>query len=434
MTTEAQGSGPQRWSDEEVVEETTDALVDGDRSFTPGTAQAALRHRDFRIVWSGTFASNIGTWMQNVLLGAYALKLTGDPGYVGLLVFAQLGPLLFLGTFGGVLADVVDRRRLLIWMQLEQLVFSIVLALLALSDHPSEVLIFLCVLAIGVGNAFSAPALGAILPTLVPREDLAGAVSLQSAQMNLSRVIGPMIGAPLYAAFGAALVFGLNSLTYLFAVVAVVVAKYSARNAQPMKERGLARLLSGFRVAAADPLIRRVLVILTIFSFFSLVFVGLMPVVADHSLGIDPKSTEYGLLYAAFGLGAALGAVSVGTLFASRSKPMLVRIALVAFAGLLALFALERHAFAAYPTVIVLGFAYFVVITSLSTVLQQHLDDAVRGRIMALWIMAFGGTVPIGVVLAGFVVDPIGITTVLLVGAAVALALAAYANVQRLTG
>jgi MFS family permease len=432
MTIDAGGPSSQRWSDEEVVEETTDALVDGDRSFTPGTAQAALRHRDFRIVWSGTFASNIGTWMQNVLLGAFALKLTGDPGYVGLLVFAQLGPLLFLGTLGGILADVVDRRRLLIWMQLEQLVFSVVLAVLATADHPSELLIFLCVFAIGIGNAFSAPALGAILPTLVPSEDLPGAVSLQSVQMNLSRVIGPMIGAPLYAAFGAATVFGLNSLTYLFAVLAVVVARYSARNAQPMKERGLARLLSGFRVAAADPLIRRILITLTVFSFFSLVFVGLMPVVADHNLGIDPKSTEYGLLYAAFGFGAALGAVSVGTLFASRSKPMLVRIALVAFAALLALFAIERHPSAAYPTVIVLGFAYFVVITSLSTVLQQHLDDAVRGRIMALWIMAFGGTVPVGVVLAGFVVDPIGITTVLLFGAAVALALAAYARLEQL--
>src|SRR3954468_10501106 len=156
MSIEAGGPGRRRWSEEEVVEETTDALVDGDRSFTRGTAQAALRHRDFRIVWSGTFASNIGTWMQNVLLGAYALKLTGDPGYVGLLVFAQLGPLLFLGPLGGVLADVVDRRRLLIWMQLEQLVFSVVLAGLAASKHPSELLIFLCVLAIGIGNAFSA--------------------------------------------------------------------------------------------------------------------------------------------------------------------------------------------------------------------------------------------------------------------------------------
>lgn len=432
MTIDAEGPSSQRWTDEEVVEETTDALVDGDRSLTPGTAQAALRHRDFRIVWSGTFGSNIGTWMQNVLLGAFAFKLTGDPGYVGLLVFAQLGPLLFLAPLGGVLADVVDRRRLLIFMQLEQLVFSVVLAALAASSHPSEVFIFLCVFAIGIGNALSAPALGAILPTLVPREDLPGAVSLQSVQMNLSRVIGPAIGAPLYALFGAAPVFLVNAATYLFAVVALIVARYSARNPQPMMERGLARLLSGFRIAAADPLIRRILIILASFSFFSLVFIGLMPVVAAHSLGIDPKSTQYGLLYAAFGFGAALGAVSVGTLFASRSKPMLVRVALVAFAALLALFALERHASVAYPTVIVLGFAYFVVITSLSTVLQQHLDDAVRGRIMALWIMAFGGTVPIGVVLAGFVVDPIGITTVLLLGSAVALALALYAKLEPL--
>src|SRR5680860_935792 len=161
-----------RWEDTEAErEEVIDAVVDGDRSISPGTAQAALRHRDFRIVWGGTFASNVGTWMQNVLLGAYALQLTGDPGYVGVLFFAQLGPLLFLGTIGGVLADVVDRRRLLIWMQLEQLVFSVLLAFIAMSSQPSKVAIFLCVLAIGVGNAFSAPALGAILPIIVRHED-----------------------------------------------------------------------------------------------------------------------------------------------------------------------------------------------------------------------------------------------------------------------
>jgi MFS family permease len=368
--------------------------------------------------------------MQNVLLGAFALELTGDPGYVGLLVFAQLGPLLFLGTVGGVLADVVDRRRLLIWMQLQQLVFSLLLAALAAGDHPSEVAIFFCVLAIGMGNALSAPALGAILPTLVPRDDLPGAVSLQSMQMNLSRVIGPAIGAPLYTSLGASPVFVLNALTYLFAVVALVVAHYRARNERPMPERGLARLLSGFRLAAADPLIRRVLVVLTTFSFFSLAFVGLLPVVAEDNFGIPPKSIGYGVLYALFGLGAALGAASIGTLFASRSKERIVRVALVAFAGLLTVFALERQAPFAYPTVTVLGFAYFCVITSLSTVLQQHLDDAIRGRIMALWIMGFGGMVPIGVLIAGFLVEPIGITAVLLLGAVVALGLAAYADLR----
>lgn len=422
-------SRDERWEATEADREAAiDAVVDGDRSISPGTAQAALSHRDFRIVWGGTFASNIGTWMQNVLLGAYALQLTGDPGYVGVLFFAQLGPLLFLGTLGGVLADVVDRRRLLIWMQLEQLVFSVLLAVIALSAQPSKVAIFCCVLAIGVGNAFSAPALGAILPILVPREDLPGAVSLQSVQMNLSRVIGPAIGAPLFVAFGAAPVFGLNALTYGFAVAAVSVANYRSRNDQPMAERGIARLVSGFRIAAHDPLIRRVLIVLTVFSFFSLAFVGLMPVLANDNLGIGPKTTQYGLLYATFGLGAALGAISIGTLFAGHSKPRITRLALAAFAVLLAVFAIERGPATAFPTIFVLSFAYFCVITSLSTVLQQHLSDPVRGRIMALWIMAFGGTVPIGVLVGGYAVGPLGITTVVLIGAAAALALAFYAD------
>jgi MFS family permease len=408
-----------------------DALVDADRTVTRGTAQAALRHRDFRIVWGGTFASNIGTWMQNVLLGAYALKLTGDAGYVGLLGFAQLGPLLFFGTLGGVLADVVDRRKLLIWMQLEQLVGSIVLAILVSTPSPSRSAIFFCVLAVGIGNAFSAPALGAILPTLVPKEDLPGAVSLQSVQMNLSRVIGPAIGAPLYAAFGASPVFFLNAGTYLFAVGGVTMAQYSARNTKPMQETGFARLASGFRIAAADPLIRRILIVLTTFSTFSLTFVILMPVIAHDNLGIDPKSTEYGILYAAFGLGAALGAVSVGTMFAHRAKAPLVRQALGAFTVLLAVFSLLRNASIAYPVVAVLGYAYFVVITSLSTVLQEYLEDSVRGRVMALWIMAFGGMVPIGGLVGGFVSESTSVTAVVLVGAAVAFLLIWYADLVR---
>src|SRR6476620_643961 len=99
----------------------TDAIVDGDRTLRRGTAQAALRHRNFRLVWGGTFASNIGTWMQNVLLGQFAYSLTKDPGYVGLLYFAQLGPLLCLGQLGGVIADMVNRRRYLVTMQILQL-------------------------------------------------------------------------------------------------------------------------------------------------------------------------------------------------------------------------------------------------------------------------------------------------------------------------
>jgi MFS family permease len=412
------------------VEDATDALVDGDRPLSTGTAVAALRHRDFRVVWSGMFASNIGTWMQNVLLGAFAFRLTGDAAYVGLIFFAQLGPLLFLAPIGGTLADILDRRKLLIWMQLEQVVFSVLLAVLASASHPNEWAIFFCVLAIGIGNALSGPAMSALLPTLVPREDLPGAVSLQSVQMNLSRVIGPAIGAPLYVAFGVGTVFGLNALTYMFAIASLLVAQYPPRHASVAAETALARFLSGFKIAAADPLIRRVLVTLAVFSFFSLTFVGLMPEIAERNFGIGPKSVAYGFLYATFGLGAALGAVTVGTYLAHRSKALIARRALVAFAVLLATYALVRVPGFAFPVAFLLGFVYFMVITSLSISLQLHLDDAIRGRIMALWIMAFGGVVPLGVLAGGFLVGYTSITTVMLVGAAVALLLAWYCDLR----
>jgi MFS family permease len=412
------------------AEETTEAIIEGDLPFRRGTAQAALRNRDFRIFWGGTFASNIGTWMQNVLLGAFGYELTGSATFVGILFFAQLGPLLFMANLGGVLADVVDRRKLLVITQLEQLILSVVLAALAASDNPSRAGLVVCVFAIGVGNSLSAPAIAAILPTLVPRADLPGAVSLQSVQMNLSRVIGPAIGALIYSRTSAAPVFALNAATYVFAIGGVVFARYHHHAPGDVEETGLARLLSGFRVAWRNPLIRRILLILVLFSFFSLTFVGLMPAIAADNFGIRPRSIQYGLLYAVFGLGAASGAVSVGTLLAGRSKAPIPRRGLIAFAVLLTGFALLRADAPAYPLGFVLGFAYFLVITSLATVLQENLDDGIRGRIMALWIMGFGGIVPLGVVTGGFVATHTNVTLVLLIGAAAALLLAPYAKLE----
>ena len=135
------------------LEEVEDALVDGDVPYRRGTAQAALRHRDFRIVYVGTFASNVGTWMQNVILGAFMLDLTGKGSWVSLVFFAQLGPLLFLSLTGGALADTVDRRRLLVNLQLVQGVLSLGLAAIVWTTHSSPWLIVGIVFAIGIANA-----------------------------------------------------------------------------------------------------------------------------------------------------------------------------------------------------------------------------------------------------------------------------------------
>jgi MFS family permease len=418
-------------SDDADSEQVSDALLEGDVVLVRGTARAALRHRNFRIYWSGVFASNIGTWMQNVLLGAYGYRLTHSASYVGFLAFAQLGPLLFLSTFSGVLADTLDRRRLLVTAQLVQLVLALVLAGVALSSHPSPLAIFFCVLAIGIANAMGGPGMSAIMPSLVPREDLPGAVALASVQMNLSRVIGPPIAALIYHYVGASPVFAINALTYLAAVFSLVVTEYPRRVDSAITERGLARLMSGFRVASADRLVRLVLFVVFSFSFISLNFISFMSVLAVEHYGISPKSTGYGLLYACFGLGAACGAVSVGSVFARLSKAALVRPGLVAFAALLALFGTLRVSAASYPVAFVLGYAYFLVITSLSTVLQQHVENAVRGRVMALWIMGFGGAVGVGALAWGPVAHH-SIGALLVIGAVWAAVLAVLCAPARL--
>ena len=411
------------------LEDVEDALVDGDLPYQRGTAAAALRHRDFRIVYIGTFSSNIGTWMQNVILGEFALNLTHNGAYVGLLYFGQLGPLLFLSMMGGLLADRVDRRRLLVSLQVVQGLLSFALAAVAWTAHPSTALIAVLVFAIGIANALGAPGLSAILPTLVPAEDLNGAVALTSVQMNLSRVIGPVIGGLIFVALDAGPVFAINAVTYVFAVIGLVWAHYPRYAHTSEDERRRHRLLDGVRIARADPVIKYVLLTLFSFSFFSVTFVGIMPVVAKYDLGVT--GGLYALLYATFGVGAAAGAMTVGSVLAHRSKVALLRPGFVAFAISLAAFAVIRNVPAAFVSIAVVGYLYFLVITCLSTTLQRRLRDEQRGRVMALWIMLFGGTVPLGVLVAG-PFSKSHSTEVLLIGAVWALVLALFSNARTL--
>ncbi len=411
------------------LEQTEDAVLEGDTAYTPGSARAALAQRPFRVVWLGSLASNIGTWMQNVALGAFAFKLTGSSGFVALLGFAQLGPLLLLSIVGGLLADTVDRRWLLVGCQAEQMILSFVLAVVVRQDHPSKSALFLCVLALGIGNALNAPTLSAVLPQLVGRRDLAGAVSLQSVQLNLSRVIGPAIAGLVLPLVGTSGVFVINGVSYVFAIATLLMVTIP-RPYPTFGEQGLRRLVGGFAVARRDRLVRRCLLAITSISFFCLPFIGLLPVLAGRNLHLDVQGAGYGILFACFGAGAALGAIAVGTVLVGRSKPLIVRVGLVLFGLSLAVFGVLRDPLPAYPAVFFVGLFYFGTVTSLSTVLQSHLEESVRGRVMALWIMGFGGTVPFGLLAGGFIADRTSVTTVVLGGAAVAVLLGAVTDVR----
>jgi len=395
---------------------------------TPGSARAALSYPDFRRMWAASFGSNIGTWMQNVVLPVYVLDRTDSASIVGIMVFAQLGPLLFLSIPAGVIADRFDRRRWLIAMQLVQLAFSLLLAPLAAADAPIAWL-FVAALGVGVGNALNAPAWSAMLPGLVARADIPGSVSLNSVMINGSRVLGPIMVAVLRSV-GASTpqIFMINAVTYLI-VVAALLRTPIRRVTAPVTEGTRRQLTAGLRIVRANPVLARLIVSLCTFSLFSLPYVGLFAPVARRNFGISKDSTTYEWLYAVWGLGAAVGGLAIGTVFVHVDKRRLVRLGFASFAISLAAFALAREPIGAFVTAVFLGASYFGTTTAMNTILQSRLADHERGRVMSLWFMAFGGTVPVGNMVFGPVIDAVGARWVLLGGAAWALVLAMWCDV-----
>ncbi len=401
------------------------------RTYRPGTVRAALSYPRFRIFFIATALSNVGTWMQNFTLPAYIDDRTGSAGLVGLLVFTQLGPLLLLSLPAGVLADRVDRTKFVAAMQVVMMLASIGIAILVATDAPLWTL-FAAQLAVGIANALNAPAFSASMPMMVDRQDLPGAVSLNSAMLNGSRIAGPALAAVLAAiGVGTAAVFLVNAATYVFLIVPLVVLGLpSVRADHP--ERGWRRLMTGVNIARRRRVLSRVLWSMTLFSLVSLPFIGLFPSVARLNYGLDPTGSTYKWLYVVWGTGALLGALAVGSWLSTIDKRRLIPIGFAGFGVCLTAFALVRSAGPAFPIGFLLGFGYFMTATCMITVVQQNLTDAERGAVIPLWFMSFGGTIPIGNLIAGPLIDKVGARPVLLVGAGFAIFLAWWTDLERL--
>jgi predicted MFS family arabinose efflux permease len=267
-----------------------------------------------------------------------------------------------------------------------------------------------------------------MLPALVGRKDLQGAVALNSAAMNTSRVVGPILGGLTAELGGPSLVFAINGLTYLFVVwaVATVHADFSPKGhtgTTPVQQ-----LKEGFAAARADGVVTRILITISVFSLCSLVFIYQMPLIAEERLGID--GIAYTLLFASFALGAALGAISMGTVFSELRRSRMATGSIYVFAVALAVFGFTTSPWLAYPAVFVTGGAYFILVTALSTTLQLRVADEVRGRVMGLWMMGWAGLVPVGGLIAGPIIDAVGEVPVLLFGAAVAVALGVFIDLD----
>lgn len=395
----------------------------------PGTARSALGHRDFRVMWTSALASSTGVWMQQVVLPAYIYSRTRSASTVAVFSIAQLGPMLVLSIPAGVMADRFERRKWLVTAQIIQMTGSCALGVLSSLDAAIPAL-FLAQLTVGVGNSLNAPAFSAVLPSLVPPADLGGAISLSSVSVNGSRVMGPVIAAALMN-LGASTphIFFINTCTYLIVMSAVLRITLPVSVRTP--ESGLRSLTLGMRIARDRPAVGRILASMFSFSLLSLPFVGLFPAVAHRAFGIEPRTTVYKWLYAVWGMGALLGALAVGTVLAAQDKRRTARLGFALFAVAMTLFATSRSVPAAFVTGFLLGTTYFSTTTSLMTVLQSRLELEVRARVLSLWFMAFGGTIPLGNMVFGPVMDSIGARPVLYLGAAWALVLAWWCDIGR---
>ncbi len=393
-----------------------------------GTARDVLAVAPFRNLLLATFISNCGRWLQFAALGILGWELTESEAFLGQLIFAQLAPMGLLSLIGGSLADTVDRRKLLVVTQVWQMFWTFFLAALLLDGDIGEWVLLMVVFTIGIGQAIYAPAFTSVLPLIGGADNVRAAVSLNSVQLNAARVVGPAIGGVLATTLGFAELFAINAVTYL--VVIAVIARMTLPNPTSSAAGLSERLFSGFRLVRHAPQVRNPIILMSLFAFFCLPFIGQLPAIAEVKLGVASQSQEYAWFYATFGAGALVGAILVSTVLLSFPRPLLVRLTLIAFAVSLGwLSTLDAITFG-YAAIFLVALFYFILPTALASHWQEHVSAAIRGRIAALWVLSFGGTVPLANLIGGRFAEATSLGTLMAVGVGAAVVLSLGFNIQ----
>ena len=358
----------------------------------------ALRNPNFRLFWSGNFTSNIGTWMQNVAQGWLVLLLTNSAFWLGVVGFAGSIPFLFFTLFGGVIADRVDKRRLLLVTQTVMMVLAFLLALLAWLKVITVWEVAAIAFMNGMAMAMNAPSYQALVPRLVKREDLTNAIALNSAQFNMSRILGPTLGGYAMALFGVAGNFFLNGVSFLAVLWALTRIRYPVEP-MPREESMWASLQGGFAYLRSEPQMLVLLWMTAAASLLGIPFLTFIPYFAKVQL----HSGESGLgwLMAASGFGAVLGAMTVATLGVIRHRGVVVTVCGVLFFSSIIGFSYS-HSFGLSQCLgFVEGYNGILMISCFNVSIQHLSSDEMRGRVMSIYATSFLGLPPLGALLAG---------------------------------
>ncbi len=366
---------------------------------------SAFRHPNFRRYWWGAILSMVGTWVQTTALSYFVWELTHSPLATSLPTFFFSLPTLALSLFGGVLADRVDRRRLLIVTQSLFMIQALALALLTWLHLVRVWHIYLVSFLNGVTMAADSPARQSLVPRLVGREDLTNAIALNSLVFNASRVVGPPIGGLLYAAAGPAAAFFANALSYLAVIYPLAVMDLPLQQEGP-RAGVWADIREGLTYVWGHPIVRTLLLLVAMMGTFGFSQVVLMPVMATDVLGGGAK--ENGYLLGIVGIGSTVGALLVASAGAGeRPGQRILTLGAVSAAALLA-FALSRTIVLSGLVLFLVGLGIIGFLATSNATIQNIVPDALRGRVMSVYALALIGSGPLNSLLAGVLANVLG--------------------------
>jgi MFS family permease len=374
---------------------------------------SSLAIRNYRLYFVAQLISVSGTWMQTVAQAWLVLRLTGSGVDLGIVVGLQFLPMLLFGPFGGLVADRMSKRRLLYVTQSVGGLLALALGVLVVSDVVQLWQVYLLAALLGVVNVFDNPARQTFVIEMVGRDDLPNAVSLNTVVMNASRVVGPAIGGVVITVFGLGICFFVNAASYVAVIVGLSMMRSRELHPTERVERAKGQVREGFRYVWRTPGLRNTLLAVALIGIFAYNFTVTLALLAKVTF--HGGAGTYSLLTSCMGIGAV-----VGGLFAAhraRPTPRLLQVLALVFGGLLAAVALAPTLIAAAALIVLMGAASIGFIATANATLQLTSEPAMRGRVMALYAMAFLGTTPIGAPLVGAIAQWTTPRIALLIGA-----------------
>ncbi len=387
------------------------------------TRFAALRHRNFRLYWSGQLVSLVGTWMQSVAQGWLMHQLTHSAFWLGLLGFSQFLPVMLFSLWAGVVVDHMDKRKLLYITQGAALLQAVALATLVSTRAVEPWMVLALAGVFGTINAFDLPARQSFIIELVGKEDLGNAIALNSAAFNIARMVGPAIAGVLVATVGEGGCFWSNAVSYLAVLACLALMDLARREPHAGRLTGTT-LAEGVRYAWATLPIRNLLLLLGLTAGLGFQYLLLLPVYARDILAAGPKG--YGFLVTAFGIGALVAAVRLTEKLDRRALRRNLLVGLGAAGIGLTVFAWSRAMPLSLAMGALAGFGLIVYVASTNTMLQLTTEDRFRGRVMSLYTLMFVGTAPIGALWSGSVAQRFGAPVATSISGAVLLMGAAW--------